>query len=393
MEASGLGEPAGQTPGNYPFRHNDGFSEQTYWHPGEVQARFDALEADNVKHGPSDGRVSEQHALQTHLGNPDWVKGYQEQPHQPGPKPQDGAPTHYERTHPNGYVERQHADLIEKVLRTGDPRGKEQWHRDEDGNVHTHHEDGTSGVFRPVTASGLGMPPGPLANAAEKSVTQTNVPQQVAAPMAPEQFMGPGPVPTNQSTTKPRQQPGGGSGGAPGVGGDIGFDPKSNGADVATEETEAPPEESGPPVQAKKASVYVMADIMADIVEANPGVGERMAYHLAKRVVDEYPLTKQAEGWNPLSFGNRGNMAPTRLPVPERSPSRLQETVQPEHAQQVLEGSAEPKALEGTVIDPPEPAQIEAPPRRKMTMDVETGEWDWDRPDPWIERQKAGTNA
>ncbi len=112
-------------------------------------------------------------------------------------------------------------------------------------------------------------------------------------------------------------------------------------------------------MQASRHATYVLADIMTDIVECNPGLGERQAYLLAKRVIDEYPVTKQAAPANPLSFGDRGRVKdgpitravtqpkktprdktkpdPARVPVPAESPSRHQDTVQSEHAPIVLQ--------------------------------------------------------
>lgn len=206
-----------------------------------------------------------------------------------------------------------------------------------------------------------------------------NVPQQ---PMPFEQFAGPGPAPTNQTTTKPRQAPGDGAGSQPGMGGDVAMDPASNGSDVGEPE---PPKDQGPPVQAARRDPYLMVDIMADVTEANPGLDQRMAYLLAKRVVDEFPLTKQAEGWNPLAFGNRAALPPMDLPllrvkkdpVPKESPSRQQRTVQPEHARTLGPGTGG-DVIEGEVIDH-EPKGIEGPKPRKMTKGPD-GQWGWDRP-------------
>lgn len=224
------------------------------------------------------------------------------------------------------------------------------------------------------------MPDGPM-NPGIRPPAAITPPQQ---PQPFEQFAGPGPVPTNQTTTKPRQMPGGGQ---PGLGEDTTMDPESNGSDVGDGQ---PPADPPAPVQAVKHSAYVMADIMGDITEANPGIEERTAYLLAKRVLDEFPMTKQADTWNPLNFGNRGQVPDgpithmvknMTVKVPERSPSRLQETVQPEHAQQVLEGR---------VVDPKQigapPKQIDGPQPRKMTQ-AEDGTWDWDQPRDWDKPQ------
>ena len=192
--------------------------------------------------------------------------------------------------------------------------------------------------------------------------------------------MGPGPVPTNQATTKPRQMPGGSGGGE-------GFDPMSNGTDTATDDDTAPTgDDGGEPKQASRHGAYVLSDIMTEIMATNPALGAQGAFHLAKRVLDEYPLTKQAEGWNPLEFGHRGKVPDgpitrslhkqvKKTPVPANSPSRLQETVQPTHGEVVLRD----KPLEGTVVEPKEigPAPVVEAPRKTMVMQPD-GSWEWE---------------
>ena len=246
-----------------------------------------------------------------------------------------------------------------------------------------------------MEASGLGMPAGPVSQAAEDSVTQTNVPQQVQGPQSFDQFAGPGPASTNQTTTKPRQMPG--DGGGPGM------DPASNGADVESGE---PTQESDgadpkPPTQAAKHGSYLLADLMADIRRANPGLAERDTFHLAKRVIDEYPLTKQAETWSPLSFGNRGRVPDGPLtmmlhkkihdapgPGHNRPKAPLAEPGQPE-----AEPKSENPALEGTIVEPkglpPAPLGIEKRKPRTMVLQPDGQHWDWDRPDPWEEQHRG----
>jgi len=168
------------------------------------------------------------------------------------------------------------------------------------------------GLFYPKTgttaakfASGLGMPDGPMNPGTNMTdPTQTPVdPVPGSDPVGPqvtpfEQFMPP--VPTNQSTTKPRQMPGGGTPPPtqPGDGAGVGMNPAANGSDVPPiTPPQYPAAPSGgaaqppPPVQAVRHRAYVMTDIVADILEANAALGERTAFLLAKRVLDEYPLS------------------------------------------------------------------------------------------------------
>lgn len=202
------------------------------------------------------------------------------------------------------------------------------------------------------------MPAGPVSDA--------NVPQ---VPQSFEQVQGPGPAPTNQSTTKPRQMPGGSGGpSVPGDGADAFMDPASNGSDTADAE---PPAEDKPPFQAsRRALPYRLADIMADISESNPGLGRREAYLLAKRVVDEYPLTKQADGegpqvWNPLDFGDRDKVPDAKWTKdlrnieigrkPPRQKAHDDQTLQ-ERGLELAKGPGLPEGvqdvLNGTVVEP-----------------------------------------
>ncbi len=223
------------------------------------------------------------------------------------------------------------------------------------------------------------MAQAPAPNDATQAVDP--VPGSVPPPVQPfEQFIPP--VPTNQSTTKPRQTPGDGGGAPqPGSGADSTMNPAANGSDVPPDDSTTDLGGAGeaaqpkPPVQAKHSS-YVLADIMTDIVEGNPGLGERQAFLLAKRVLDEYPVTKQADAMNPLSFGDRGRVGDgpitrsigrpkpkpkakpgERVPVPAESPSRHQDTVQPEHAPIVLQRDR-PEIQEALQWPPPDPDSI-----------------------------------
>jgi hypothetical protein len=252
-----------------------------------------------VRSGPSDGRVTTQHELQTHLGNPDWVKGYQGQPHQPGPLPQEGAPTHYETTHPNGFVDKRYPWLMDKLLTTGDPRGKQQFHRDDQGLVHAYDENGSHQVWTPRTASGLGMPQDGMAGGADVagSVTDVNVPQtpvMVSPGGAPGAMTDP-----NQVTTKPRQEPGGSGGGAP--------------ADPAIGQSpDGGPDDSGssdgpPSKEARRARAARILAMMTTAQQENPSLSKREAYVLASTAMERYPIVIKAD-WDGINYGNRGNV-------------------------------------------------------------------------------------
>lgn len=287
------------------------------------------MEADNVKYGPSDGRVYEQHALQTHLGNPDWVKGYQNQEHQPGPLPQEGAPTHYEHVHPNGFPERQHANTIQHVLDYGQKDGT-QWHRDEEGNVHADSLDGSRKTYRPitVTASGLGMPQDGMAAGADiaGSVTDTNVPQTpvMVSPMG----MPGATVDPNQSTSKPRQMPGtGGDEGPAGLASDESADPAQDGPEGdAKAAGEGEPVNS--PVTARRARARRITAMMATVMEENPGVRKRAAYEIAKKTADTY--LKEAD-WHGLDWGNRPNVPDGQWTMKVKQGPQQGHGVYPEH--------------------------------------------------------------
>lgn len=188
-------------------------------------------------------------------------------------------------------------------------------------------------------------------------VSDSNIPQDVMP-------KGPGPTPVSQTTTKPRQMPGGPT--QPGDGADTEMNPSSNGSDVAP-----PP----PPVQASRHLAYQVADIMAEILDSNPEVGERRAYTLARKVSDDY-LSVEAEVWNPLMFGNRPGMpgatvtVPTRkTQVPENSPSRHQPTVQPSHGPLVLDGRPQPKELGAAPPKALGPAPMKGLPRGTDPLD------------------------
>jgi len=307
-------------PGSYPWTWQDksGISpDRTYWHPGEVQDHFDELERDNVKHGPSDGRVTLQHELQTHLGNPDWVKGYQSQPHQPGPFVPPDAPTHYVHTNEDGGENHLHANTVQKLLNVGHSDGS-QWHQSEDGVVHGYWPDGKERHYSPrtgpskflgsKTASGLGMPQdgdvGSLGGAdVAGSVTDVNVPQtpvMVSPGGAPGAMADP-----NQVTTKPRQEPGG-SGGAAGVGSDfadpaIGQSP-DQGDDSGSDDSgsDAPPSK-----EARRARAARILAMMTTAQSENPGLSKREAYVLAKEAMERFPVVVTAD-WNGLDFGKQG---------------------------------------------------------------------------------------
>jgi hypothetical protein len=315
-----------------------------------------------------------------------------------------------------------------------------------------------------VVAQGAPNLPGGPGTAGTGQVTDTNVPQlpgkstsqtgaeQASVPGAEQganqgmdqPMMQQGP-PTNpgidQSSTKPRQMPGGGApppglggpgmgtpGMLPGTGDQMGnpmgmgqFDPTINGgpqqvgADAGvpntaeTQDTQGSPDATGPNAPRSAVRAARITAIASDINDHNPGIALVVATRVAERVVDEF-LVKEAD-WpdNPLAYQSWTDvphgpwlrrLGPRAPEDPEEEPAQQPAAQQPAAQHPVRQQPAQQPATQqhqypssGSQWTPEQQATIQYNNDRTRAWEKEQGRarWPWQKkPSPeskpeWIE--------